>query len=212
MNRKLYERLEEATARIEAVVFIAGMLGDGDSIAEPLSDLLDEDTATLKGCFPDMPGWLQEALDGHRLVADAFYEWAFTKGKLGFVVKIATPVMEHSSPTSSTYSWGRYMTSWHYGETLSEAVDQGLTWVAQRRLAEQSKPVVDTIQIRVRYSCQAYNTNRIQGQSASSTSSALDAANRLAGKVLGDRLQSVRLVSEDGALMVFEATGTKAAS
>lgn len=43
----------------------------------------------------------------------------------------------------------------------------------------------DSIEFDVKYSCQAYNTTRVKGQCASSTSSALAAAERLANKVFG---------------------------
>lgn len=60
-------------------------------------------------------------------------------------------------------------------------------------------PVADaghTVIFTVRYSNGAYNTNRVRGQSGSSTSSRMDAANRLAGKLAGDAQSVLEQVGE----------------
>jgi hypothetical protein len=137
--KKLYQRLSDAEARLDVVVCIAGMLGDGDALAEPLEDLLEEEPAVLRLCFPDLPDWVEQALDSRRDVAGTFAEWAVQEGRLGFAVKISTPVMRQSRPNSWSFSWGHYRTCWVYGETLEQAVQKGLEWVADRRKAEQAK-------------------------------------------------------------------------
>lgn len=48
------------------------------------------------------------------------------------------------------------------------------------------------VEIHVRYSSGAYNTNRVQGQTASSTMSAQAAAERLADKLFGEEVHSVK--------------------
>lgn len=138
--KKLYEQLSNATARMESLVCIGGMLGDGDSPAEPLQDLLEEEPAVFRRCFPDAPSWLHKALDSREDAAEAFGEWAVTTGKLGFALKIATPKMTHHGSKSCRYSWGYYMTAWVYGDTLDEAVARGLEWVAESRAYEKGSP------------------------------------------------------------------------
>lgn len=136
--KELFERFDEATARLEQVISIAGAIGGacGD-VARPLTDLLEEDEDTLRKCFGDLPEWLIEELDS-RAAGEAFAEWALRENKLGFVVQIATPVMEHHGDSSS-YSWGYYRTAWVYGDTFEDAVNAGLAVVAEQRTSEKKK-------------------------------------------------------------------------
>lgn len=53
------------------------------------------------------------------------------------------------------------------------------------------------LEIRVRYSGGAYNTNRIKGETASSTSDARTAAERLAGKLFGKEEHHVLLIGSE---------------
>lgn len=136
---KLRDQLEQATARIDAMVCLAGMLCDGNALSDPLTELLEERDDALKRCFPDMPPWLLEVVESDDPLEEAFGEWATEAGKLGFALKFATPVMKPVGKDCSTYSWGRYSTTWVYGDTLHQAVKLGLTWVAERRRSEQAK-------------------------------------------------------------------------
>ncbi len=135
----LYEKFADAMMRMEALVCIAGMLGDSGSVSEPLEELLREDAITLKRCFPDMPEWLEKALEDGKFAAEAFNEWAVACGKLGFALKVATPVINRTERGGRSYSWDHYDTTWVYGDTLDEAVLRGLAWVAERRMAERRK-------------------------------------------------------------------------
>lgn len=136
MNKRLNDQMEEATARIEVVLHIGGMV-TGDSLPEALDDLLHEDDQALESCFPDMPEWVKSALDTHGERQTAFADWVLDIGRLGFVVKFATPVMRNVDEDGcGTYSWSAYYTHWVYGETLEDAAQAGLAWVAQRRADE----------------------------------------------------------------------------
>ncbi len=137
-SRELLERLYDATARMEAIVCIAGMVTDEESAPGPVADLLDEDVERFTRCFPDAPDWLTKAVDDGRDTTGAFIQWAVETGKLGFALKMATPVMKcHGN--SRSYTWGYYYTEWFYGDTLDAAVNNGLAWVEKCREAERAK-------------------------------------------------------------------------
>ena len=136
----LHTRMKDAEARVESLICIAAMLGDGFSLAEPLQDFLDDEAEIFDRLFPHAPHWLRRDLDaGGADAFGAFYEYAWSSGKLGFLLQIATPVMEWTSKTSSNFSWGHYATHWVYADTFDAAIEAGLAWVAERRTVEQSK-------------------------------------------------------------------------
>jgi hypothetical protein len=140
MNKQLNEQLEQATARIEQLIHLGGMAAAGDSLPDPIRDLLDEDDKTLIEIWPDLPAWVMEVLSDSTEGPEAFSQWVHDSGTLGFVVKIATPLMRNvTEPGCGTFSWGNYYTRWFYGETLEEASERGLAWVNERREAEFSK-------------------------------------------------------------------------
>lgn len=132
---ELADKLQEFSARIDNIIWLPGAIGDGDAIAESLKEMLEEDFDTLDRCFGVLPNWLKDALQ-YRDGVHAFAEWANEMGLAGFVIQMATPVMTHSSPTSSTFSWGHYKTEWIHGDTLLDAVAAGLAWVQQCRIKE----------------------------------------------------------------------------
>lgn len=136
MNMKaLYEQLFDASARIEQVICIAGAISAEYAISDPLHDLLDDGDRLLE-CFDDLPDSLEESL-GDSSAGDEFAEWALDSGHLGFLVQIATPIMEHDGDDVVAYTWGCYRTRWVYGETFDAAVTAGLAWVAEQREREK---------------------------------------------------------------------------
>lgn len=139
--KKMYEQLEEAMLRMDAVVVLAGMLNDGDAMADPLRELLEEeDDSTLQDCFPDMPASLLADRDDEALFRDSFSWWATQEGKRGFAVKFARPVMTFRSVGgSASFSWGHYHTAWLYGDTLNEAVQRGLQWANELEATDQAR-------------------------------------------------------------------------
>lgn len=138
-RRTLLERLQNATARLDQVICIAGAIAAEDEITDSLSDLLDEGENVLRKCFGEIPQSLIDELGDRDNASWAFSEWAINENKLGFVVQIATPVMEHHGDDCETYSWGYYRTAWVYGETFDDAVDAGLAWVEKQRASEKKK-------------------------------------------------------------------------
>jgi hypothetical protein len=139
MNKQLNEQLEQATARIEQLIHLGGMVAAGDSLPDPIRDLLDEEDKTLIEIWPDLPAWVMEVLSDRTEGPEAFSQWAHDSGTLGFVVEIATPVMRPLGDGACSFSWGNYYTRWFYGETLEEATKRGLVWVDERRADELKK-------------------------------------------------------------------------
>jgi hypothetical protein len=138
MNKALNERLEAATARVEGLLHIGSMMTDFDALPDALSEMLgDQDDKELKRLFPGIPDSLLE--DFNSSYMGDCCEWLYDKGKLGFLVQFATPVMHHYEDgrhSGRGYSWGHYSTKWFYSETFEEAIELGLAWVAERRQLE----------------------------------------------------------------------------
>jgi hypothetical protein len=137
MSNKLFQQLEGATARIETLLHIGGMITDCCSIPESFREMLeDQSRAELEEIFPGIPDWAVESIDDNDLTE--FLEWLHEEDRFGFLVQFATPVME-GSEDFKTYSWGYYGTRWVYSESLEEAIELGLKWVAERRAKELRK-------------------------------------------------------------------------
>ena len=132
MNRELYEKMGEATARIETLIHIGCAIGDGDSVADSLSEFWDEDKETIEGVFPNCS---ESCPDG---AVWEFAEYLHGNKKLGFLAKFATPVMKNNKGSIS-FSWGYYSTKWVYSDTFEGVVEEGLKWVEYVRKEEQGK-------------------------------------------------------------------------
>lgn len=133
-HNDLLSQLSEETVRIDTLIHIGMSINDGDAMADPLLDFWnDEDEEVIDAVFPDC-------------IAECpcsevweFAEYLFSNNKLGFLAKVATPVMRVDKTTRSTqFSWGHYIVSWVYGETLEEVAEKGLAWAAKIR-EEESK-------------------------------------------------------------------------
>lgn len=136
--KAIMEKLYDATARIERVVFIAGALATADTCTDDLDEFLDhEDNEVIEKCLGEIPDWVD--IDGRGMDrAESVFEWLHDSGKLGFLVQFATPVMEPHG-NSRSFSWGYYNTQWIYADTIEDAVDKGLAWVETRRASEDAK-------------------------------------------------------------------------
>lgn len=132
--RSLLDRLEDASARFEQVICIAGAITE-DTITDPLRDFLDDCDDRLIECFGEA---IQPLLDEGSL-DDVFGEWAIDNNRLGFLICVATPIMEHFEDGVSQGSWGYYATSWVYGDTFDEAVQNAFHFVESRRERERQK-------------------------------------------------------------------------
>ena len=134
-NKEILQELDAATARIETLLHIGGMAADGDTLPECIREMLGEQSnEELLELFPGIPEDLLEGIDEEEY--SQFMEWLVRNERLGFLAQLATPVMRG---VTSTYSWGYYSTKWFYAETLKEAVELGLKWVADRRAEELKK-------------------------------------------------------------------------
>ncbi len=135
----ILEKLFVASARIERVIFIAGAIAAGGVHSDDLDEFFDEeDEVDIEAVFGPIPEWIDIDSGGYQR-ADDIFEWLRDTGKLGFLVNFATPVMEKSGENSRSFSWGYYSTKWIYAESMEEAVDKGLAWVAARRIEEDKK-------------------------------------------------------------------------
>lgn len=137
----LFDRFNNAPARIEVILFIAGMINSEGSLPDPLDDLLADSTEKeLKECFPGMPDHILEALELRHARGEAFSEWALESGTLGFLVQFAAPVIRScGGPGAFSYSWGHYYTKWVYGDTFDLALERGFEWVQQMREKDLAK-------------------------------------------------------------------------
>lgn len=131
-------RLFDATARIDRVIYLAGALAAMDAFPDDLKDFFDEeDTETIEKALGPLPEWF-EPEESASVQAEFIFEWLRDAGKLGFLVQFATPVMTpHGS--SRSFSWGYYSTRWVYADTMDEAIAKGLEWCEEQRAAEDRK-------------------------------------------------------------------------
>lgn len=136
--KSILEKLNDAVARIERVIYLAGAMAATDAFSDDLDDFLDEDEETIINCLGDIPDWVD--LDGRSFErANSVFEWLDHAGKFGFLVNFATPVMTPLGKGSSSFSWGYYNTKWIYGDSIEDVVNKGLAWVEERRAREDAK-------------------------------------------------------------------------
>jgi hypothetical protein len=135
----IMEKLYDATARIESVIFMAGAMAATDAFPDDLNDFFDdEDVETIEKLFGKMPDWVDLEGRGYER-AEGIFEWLKESKKFGFLVKFATPVMTPSGPNSRSFSWGYYSTQWFYEESIEAAIEKGLAWCEERRAKEDAK-------------------------------------------------------------------------
>lgn len=133
--QELQQALEAEFIRMEGLVLLAGMLGEGSDCAGPLADLLEEDTEQLALCFPGLPAHVLQA-DDPRALREAFMTWAWSNSKLGFAINFSRPMKSRHGDGTMRFSWGIAHTTWLYGDTLDEALERGLAWAAEREAAD----------------------------------------------------------------------------
>lgn len=135
----ILEKLNDATARVDRCIFIAGALAACDSFPSDIDDFFDdEDKETIEKCFGEIPEFVD--IDGRGYErAEGIFEWLRDSRKLGFLVNFATPVMTPTGKNSRSFSWDYYNIQWIYADTLEEALDKGLAWVETQRVSEDAK-------------------------------------------------------------------------
>lgn len=130
----ILEKLMDASARFEQVIFLAGALAAGDAMSDDLTEFFDyEDIETIENCLGEVPFWVNQD------ETNDIVEWLSNCARLGFLVKFATPVMSPSWNGSRSFSWGYYSTKWIYAETIDAAVEKGLAWVKECRASEDAE-------------------------------------------------------------------------
>ena len=149
-NREIFDRLFEATVRIEKILYLGGV-DDPDEVDHfgPWHEFLEEfDDHSIKSIAKTMP-WLkgmtvakfQKKFDlDDEEVGKGFVYAAMERGHFGFLIEVAHPVMTYSKGHSgASFSWGHYGTAWFYGETIEDALPHIEAWAADRDAKEKSK-------------------------------------------------------------------------
>jgi len=135
--KKLMQRFDEATARIETMILIAGAIYDDWSLQKELGEFFEEeDFETIERTFGQLPVFVSTDIDAGNF--ESLIEWLISQSKLGFLIKFASPIKEQRVGFMK-YSWGYYATQWVYGDTLEQALENGFVWVSKQRDAEQKK-------------------------------------------------------------------------
>lgn len=141
-NRRIWAMLEEdspAPVRVEKLIHIASMVGDGSGMASELREFLDHEydkraaKELARDGFSGFQGWFTKHKkmleDPHADVCEAFGEWLYDEGETyGWLVQVATPSRD---PGKSWYSWGCYTTRWFYGESYEAVLKKGQEWAGR---------------------------------------------------------------------------------
>lgn len=140
-NREWAEKLHDEKMRVGSTIWLAGTLADGTEDVAPFEDFwLDlRDGGELLQVFPDAPPELVELADGGDSASDELPIWLLESRKLGFLLRFETPVIEKPKNGCRTFSWGMYTAQWAYGDTLDDACEKGLKWVASVRAEEEKE-------------------------------------------------------------------------
>lgn len=119
-NVERTERLEQATVRIDNMIWLPGALAAGsmpDNLGEAIETLYNADSKQIVGKLPKM----QQLLSGEDepdedWISEVLYQ------ETGFLVQLARPVPSGFCGTSHSFSWGHYATKWIYVDDLDELV------------------------------------------------------------------------------------------
>ncbi len=111
--QSLTRRWFDLSLRIETLIHLGTMAIDY-SFSTPAEEFFEdepEEAERLLGCVVDeSPDW------------EELSTFLYENGKLGFLVKLATPVPSNFSDDGSyqTNGWGHFMTKWFYTEGFDE--------------------------------------------------------------------------------------------
>lgn len=131
----LSKRFYDENARIEELVLLAGAIGDWH-LLDAVENFFEEDFKDIESCLGELPEYVKDDIESNE--HDSLVEWLIDNGKLGFLLKMATPIMEQCG-NGASFSWGYYTTKWVYGDTLDSAIEAGFSWVAEQRKKENIK-------------------------------------------------------------------------
>lgn len=121
---EMAERLENATVRVDKMIFIPGAVIAGSASADlegMLDDLYHSNAQILK-TLPALNNLVDELLhDKSADIGDLAAEYLMNVE--GFFVQLATPLPRNmESETMYTFSWAIYNTEWVYVRTMDELV------------------------------------------------------------------------------------------
>lgn len=138
----MMEKLIDASLVADRVIYLAGALS-GDSLPDDLEAFFnDEDDETIEKCLGTIPEWVDVDANGYSL-AESVSSWLSDENKLGFLVRVTTPVMKPLKGGIRTYSWSSFYLTWVYAETMDGALEQGLAWAEKRRAYEDKKAGIE---------------------------------------------------------------------
>lgn len=131
----LSQRLFDATARVEKVLWIEAMLTEMDTEHPEFSSFLENSSdEDIKRAFPEASAKLVKSLAQG---TESFSEWLIMRNVKGFLVQFATPVRKYLSKNTFASGWGYYATRWVYGATLDDALKAGFEFVEDQRAKEK---------------------------------------------------------------------------
>ena len=139
-NLVVAERFFNETARIEKIIYIAG--NDFDSPSDDLRDFIEDidSEELIERIFGATTDRVLNALRDDDEFSMELTEWLFRVGKLGLLLKFATPVMTPLKGGGGSFSWGYQQLQWVYGDTFEEALEKGFEWVEECRVKEKAQP------------------------------------------------------------------------
>lgn len=115
----------DSSFRIEKLFYLAGIGGD------PSDDVIgffsEEKIELIEGLIGENHDDMKEDFDQDASsweLGDMINSWLEYVNKLGFLVKLASPVYDEKGG----HSWGHYRTKWFYSENLEDLYDIGEKW------------------------------------------------------------------------------------
>ena len=137
-NDTVMDRFSNHGARIEKMIYLAGVLGESEAFSEDAKEFLFEsDWEDLENTLGEIPQYVKDAFSDDREYE--LIEWMFTEGKLGFAVQFATPVRTPVGDNAANMSWGHYYTKWVYGNTVNDAMEAGFKWCSDMKAKDLAK-------------------------------------------------------------------------
>ena len=129
-HRKISETFFSNSIRAETIIHLAAMCMD-DSWPSEVQDAFQDDWERI---WPAL-GLDEPDTEDREEIASRL----FLKKRLGFLVKVATPIPRNFSKDSSAYqfSWGIYATEWIYDDSLEAVYEKAAAW--QERLIEEKR-------------------------------------------------------------------------
>lgn len=131
-NKEMIDKMDDGVLQADKILSLA-MMSPG-SICDDLRDFFREETDIGKVLGVKVPDRIEESIQDEDF--DDVAEWLYDKNILGFLVRFATPVMDHRQ-NGASYSWGHKRIDWIYAETIDDALEKGLEWAASERNREK---------------------------------------------------------------------------